>query len=374
MKVCLVAIVKDEKDDIVGMLETMKPYIDAWVISDTGSTDGTQEIIENYMRGVPGKLIQDTWQDFGTNRTRNLRAAEEWLKSEASPRNTDDDWFFFWIDADDRFEAGSNFRWPTHKGTNGQADAFAMKVQTSGMAHVRVQLFAAFKDWEFHGPIHEYPFPATGGQPRIAPFNGPVYHCPDPKVPRSRERFENDAKILEKYLESHPNDPRTQFYLGQSYFDMGEYKKSSRWYRARAENAGWPEEAWYAQYRVLVCAILTKQPDDTIIHEGLKAFNMRPNRAEPLFCLGRHFRKQPRAYVFACTAAAIPKTTDSLFVETQIYQWAAVDEAATAASYCGLWEVAMAYSEQVLKVCPPSEYERIYANMAMFRRRMAGLQ
>jgi len=43
--VCLNMIVKNESEVITRCLKSVLPLIDYWVISDTGSTDGTQKII-----------------------------------------------------------------------------------------------------------------------------------------------------------------------------------------------------------------------------------------------------------------------------------------------------------------------------------------
>ena len=40
---CLCMIVKNEAKIITKCLDSISNYIDYWVISDTGSTDGTQE-------------------------------------------------------------------------------------------------------------------------------------------------------------------------------------------------------------------------------------------------------------------------------------------------------------------------------------------
>ena len=44
-KICLTMIVKDESHIITSTLENMSKYISDWIICDTGSTDGTQELI-----------------------------------------------------------------------------------------------------------------------------------------------------------------------------------------------------------------------------------------------------------------------------------------------------------------------------------------
>jgi len=43
---CLAMIVKDEEQDIQRCLDSVAPYINYWVISDTGSSDGTMDKIK----------------------------------------------------------------------------------------------------------------------------------------------------------------------------------------------------------------------------------------------------------------------------------------------------------------------------------------
>jgi cellulose synthase/poly-beta-1,6-N-acetylglucosamine synthase-like glycosyltransferase len=75
--ICLNMIVKDEKDVIQRCLDSVIPVIDYWVIVDTGSTDGTQEIIKNHMKNIPGELFERPWKNWGATRTEALRLAQE---------------------------------------------------------------------------------------------------------------------------------------------------------------------------------------------------------------------------------------------------------------------------------------------------------
>jgi len=76
-KICLNMIVKNEAKVIKRLLDSVLPLIDSYCICDTGSTDGTADLIDVYMRdrGVPGKLLHEPFRDFGHTRSFALRAA-----------------------------------------------------------------------------------------------------------------------------------------------------------------------------------------------------------------------------------------------------------------------------------------------------------
>src|SRR3990167_5630563 len=72
---CLTAIVKDEAHCIARTLESVRGVIDCFAILDTGSTDGTQAIVRNAPRGLPGALCEEPFVDFATSRNRALELA-----------------------------------------------------------------------------------------------------------------------------------------------------------------------------------------------------------------------------------------------------------------------------------------------------------
>lgn len=68
-------IVRNESRVIARALASAIPWIDTWLICDTGSTDGTQDIIREQLASIPGELHEVPWINFGHNRTQAIQLA-----------------------------------------------------------------------------------------------------------------------------------------------------------------------------------------------------------------------------------------------------------------------------------------------------------
>jgi glycosyltransferase involved in cell wall biosynthesis len=73
---CLNMIVKNESKIIKRLLDSVVNVIDTYCICDTGSTDNTVELIQQYFqeKNIPGIVIYEPFKDFGYNRTFALDA------------------------------------------------------------------------------------------------------------------------------------------------------------------------------------------------------------------------------------------------------------------------------------------------------------
>ena len=67
---CLNMIVKNESKVILRLLSSVRQIIDTYCICDTGSTDNTVELIQNYFNqyNIQGKIISEPFQNFAFNR------------------------------------------------------------------------------------------------------------------------------------------------------------------------------------------------------------------------------------------------------------------------------------------------------------------
>ena len=75
MLLTLAMMVKDEEATIAKTLLSAKPWVDRYVVLDTGSTDRTKEIVASTMEGVAGEIHDASFVDFATSR--NVRLPDD---------------------------------------------------------------------------------------------------------------------------------------------------------------------------------------------------------------------------------------------------------------------------------------------------------
>ena len=139
-------IVKDEARGIERTLASVKPHVDAWCILDTGSTDGTPEIVRRSMHGVPGALHTEPFVDFATSRNRGL---------ELCGTSTE---YILWLDADDILEGGAALRstLSAERDRHGpDREAYYIQVHTPGAVFDSARVVRAAAGWRFVGVVHE---------------------------------------------------------------------------------------------------------------------------------------------------------------------------------------------------------------------------
>ena len=368
--VCLSMIVKNETHIIHECLDSIHKYIDYWVIVDTGSTDGTQELIKNYFaeKGIPGELIEKPWVSFGHNRSEALALCDG---------KADYAWM---IDADDKIVG--DFKFPNDR--NMVADGYALKCGRDQCIWWRNQIFKTDIGWKYIGVLHEYAH--CDKQPLHQEKIEGNYHL-EARTLGARnvnitqvEKYSKDAELLLEALKTEPDNSRYQFYLAQSYFDSQQWDKATEAYYKRVEMGGWEEECYYSLFRVALIAMAQEKEWPIIQQKLLDAYDYRPCRAEPLHIIARSLRMMGRpraACMFAVQAAQIPYPhQDILFIDTNVYKWMVLDEVGATAFYTHNYSSGYAACEMLLKEnrLPPSEVERVQKNYQAYAQKLAELQ
>lgn len=352
---CLCMIVKDEAAIIERCLRSVRPLISTWVIVDTGSSDGTQDVIRRFFADLPGELHERPWKSFGDNRTEAMQLA----------RGKAD--YTLVMDADDELAIPPGWQLPPL-----DRDAYHLLLTQRGHSMYRAQLFRSALPWRYEGVLHEYP---TCDQPiRQAKLSEPrILMHPDSARSSDPDKYRKDARILEDALAREPDNTRYAFYLAQSYRDAGLHEQAIAAYRKRATMGGFPEEVWYSLFQVGQIGERAGRPADEVIAAYLTAFDNRPARAEAPCALARYLRMQGRhasAYVFARAAAELPRPKDLLFLDELVYVARALDEQAMAAHHTGRHAEAARIAQALLaggKV-PPGERARIERVLALSRQ------
>lgn len=247
--ICLNMIVKNEAHVIKQTLQNICSYIKItdYVISDTGSSDGTESVITGFFDGigVKGMIFKDEWLDFGHNRTMALKHAYEHSTSD----------FLLIFDADDMIYGKMDFEEEFNRNPNAK-DAYYMKFG-SGLAYKRVLLVNNKLQWKFEGVLHEYIVCVTKNNNLndIGLIDGDYFVDSGKTGARSKdpEKYIKDAAILEKAFYKEAGSDlavRYAFYCAQSYRDYGNREKSIEWYKKRVDLKGWGQEVYYSYYMI----------------------------------------------------------------------------------------------------------------------------
>jgi glycosyltransferase involved in cell wall biosynthesis len=322
--ICLNMIVKNEASVIRRCIDSVRPIVDHWVIVDTGSTDGTQDIIRGHLRDLPGELHERPWRDFAHNRSEALELA----------RGKSD--YTLIIDADDTLEITPNTILPALS-----ADSYMFDITNADIVYQRLQLVRSALPWRYEGVLHE--FLACDGVGPSGQLSGIRMRCShDGARRKDPQTFRRDAAMLETALRAESNPflrARYRFYLAQSYRDCGERVTALEHYLARAELGFWQEEVFVSLY----CAARMKEqlghPEEDVIAAYLRAANTLPTRAEALHGASRFCRQKKRyeeGYRIAMRGLEIPMPSSAaLFVEPWIYETGLLDEFSVNAYWSG---------------------------------------
>lgn len=228
-------IVKNEEKIIKRCLDSVLPFMDCFCICDTGSTDKTISIIQDWQQenNMDGKIYCEPFQDFEYNRN--------WILEKAKGMSD----FVLLMDAD-MILINTHFS----KTTLCKDNYYQIYQGTDSFSYLNTRIIPNnVSSIKYIGVTHEY-LSVPSSLQKVIIIKEDLFISDWGDGGCKENKFKRDIELLEKSLEKDQYNPRTMFYLANSYYDSGQYKEALSFYLKRIELKSWNEEVWYCYYRI----------------------------------------------------------------------------------------------------------------------------
>ena len=350
-KLILNTIVKDESHCILIMLESAAKISDAIVIADTGSTDGTQELIRKFGEdnNIPTYVFERPFDDFEKSRNFGMENARDVVKELGWDPN---DCWTWWCDADETIIVDQKF-----SKSQFNKDLFMINTYIGNMKYTRNTFARVSKPFRFYGPVHEF---IVCDEQNITSGLAENIHVDVKMTGKSWQgdisvKYLSHAHKLESYIAENRQDPRWIFYTAQSYHDSASMKdnreeneerlrRAMKYYKERVSRSdGYPEEIFYSQYRIGAIMRILDMPWNLTHQELLKAYSIDPLRAESIKVIIDYYMQMSEWHLaYAYTKFAMsnfhsknPYPNRLLFVDEATYVWKIAEAHSATCYYTG---------------------------------------
>lgn len=245
----LLMMVKNEEKRLHVSLNSIIGQVDALIFYDTGSTDKTIEIIENFAEKhkINLYLKKGTFVDFSTSRNVSLEFAD-----------TVDVHYLLLLDCNDELQGGEHLKNMCKNFLDKDNNGFLVCQQWwCGQMdkYYNIRLVKARCGWRYRGSVHEWMKDTLSStdQPR-----NPVVRVQDNIVlyqdrtkddDKTGKRFKRDRELLLKDHNEDPKEPRTIFYLAQTCQCLGLHDEALYYSKLRLELQGFVEERFHSYVR-----------------------------------------------------------------------------------------------------------------------------
>lgn len=277
----LTMIVKNAGETFRGVLESIVPHIDRWTILDTGSTDGTIDIINQVLvPKVRGELYREDFVDFGTTRNRCLELAGDSCK--------------FIIMLDDTYSISGDLKKFLKEIRSDQyADSFSLYVKSSDIMYVSNRIIKTNRNLRYKFKIHEV-IQEENNINVVIPTDivSIIDIRSDYMEKRTMDRKPSDLTLLLKCIEEEPLETRYLYYTAQTYIQLNNYTDAYLYFLKRIlhPNEGFVYEKFDACFEAARISQfkLFKPWNETKYLYNL-AIQLESNRPEPYYFMGAHY-------------------------------------------------------------------------------------
>lgn len=269
---CLNMIVKNESKIIIRLLESVYSIIDCYCICDTGSTDNTLDLIKDFFKSknISGEIFHEPFVNFEHNRNVSLNYAKSFAD------------YIIFLDADMILNIND---FSMHDMIN--YDAGHIFQGNDSFYYHNARILKSTIDSKYVGYTHEYLSVPDDSKVNLLRKNK-IFIMDIGDGGSKGNKVERDIKLLKESLKDDPENPRSHFYLANTYYDSGKYEEALPWYEKRTKLNAWEQEVWYSYYRIgSIYNNLNKH--DKAIENWLKATEIVPHRIENFYCIIKYY-------------------------------------------------------------------------------------
>lgn len=277
----LCIMVKNGGPQFEQMLIDNYSIIDRWTILDTGSTDGTIEIINKVLVGKKeGNLYQEPFINFRDSRNRLLDLAGKECK--------------YIIMLDDTYVVKGKLReFLTEVRSDQYSNSFTLFIHSDDTKYGSNRIIESASELRYIHKIHEVINDKNNINVVIPEDQAFIFDKRfDYMEKRTNDRKQLDLKLLYEEIEENPNDPRAYYYLAQTYNCLDDHEKAFFYFMKRCEftNSGFIQERVDAAFEAARIANFKLNKSWDLCEDlYLKAFKIDESRPESLYFIGIHY-------------------------------------------------------------------------------------
>jgi len=331
-------ICKNEKKRILVTLESVKKYVQSIIVYDTGSDDGTQDIIKSFcntnkitLHFKQGDAVPPEDFDFSVARNILLDFADTFLDVE----------YLLLMDVNDELKGGDKLIQFAKKMLPEKYSSFLTNQQwfSGGYdTYYNPRFIKPRNNWRYTGAVHEY-LNNTKAEKlenghhdtdifiyRMAKDCGIVlYQDRTQDDDKSGKRFHRDKVILLREVKKDPTNSRNIFYLAQTFSCLNEIEDSFYYYKLRStiDNGFWEEKVISLFTAGRLSEKLGHAWQDSLSYY-MRAIEMQP-RVEPFIDIANHYNKTKNFnlfYIFIHAACELKFPEECiLFVDLRAYEY-----------------------------------------------------
>ena len=317
-------IVKNESRQIESCLKSIRPYVQELCVVDTGSDDGTLEIVKKYA----DRIEVFTGCNDSEGRIESFAEAREKSFGLATKP------WVMWVDGDDEVQGAERLpelvaRHETER--DGSPALIMLPYEYSHdhlgnvtCLHYRERLVTPRDAFKWRSPVHEVLNPERAGTHMFQSDQVRIVHKRHASGKPS-EPGRNLRILKAHYSKVGESDIRLLYYLGLEYGNAGDLGNAFRFHKRYVELSGWDDEKFLACLKIAEHYQSLGQYDDAV-QWALKCLIVREGWAEAYFSLSKSFyfmaqrggpdekRDWERSVHYARLGLSMPPTKTILFI------------------------------------------------------------